>query len=156
MTGWRLGYAIVNEQLVKHFAKWITNTVSCTATFTQIAGIEAITADKDPSLAMVEEFEKRRDIIHSRLNKIEGISAILPKGAFYIFANVTSACEKLNLKNSLELQEYFLENLDIAVLSRTYFGNKNPEEKEEYIRFSYCISRENIIKGMDRIENLLS
>jgi len=156
MTGWRLGYAIVNEQLVKHFAKWITNTVSCTATFTQIAGIEAITADKDPSLAMVEEFEKRRDIIHSRLNKIEGISAILPKGAFYIFANVTSACEKLNLKNSLELQEYFLENLDIAVLSRTYFGNKNPEEKEEYIRFSYCISRENIIQGMDRIEKLLS
>ncbi|GAG19774.1 unnamed protein product, partial [marine sediment metagenome] len=94
--------------------------------------------------------------IHGRLNKIEGISALLPKGAFYIFANVTGACEKLNLKNSLELQNYFLEQLDVAVLSRIYFGNTNPEEKEEYIRFSYCISRENIIKGMDRIEKALS
>jgi aspartate/methionine/tyrosine aminotransferase len=156
MTGWRLGYAIVNEELANHFAKWLTNTISCTATFTQMAGITAITADKTPSIAMVEEFEKRRDLIHNRLNKIEGISAVLPKGAFYIFANVTDACEKLNLKDSLELQEYLLENLDIAVLSRQYFGNKIPEEKDEYIRFSYCISRENIIKGMDRIEKLLS
>lgn len=156
MTGWRLGYAIVNEQLAKQLAKWITNTVSCTATFSQMAGVTAITGTKSPSLAMVQEFEKRRDIIHNRLNKIKGISAVLPKGAFYIFANVTGICEKLNLRNSLELQEYLLENLDIATLSRTYFGNKNPEENEEYLRFSYCISRENIIKGMDRIENLLS
>jgi len=156
MTGWRLGYAIVNDNLAKYFAKWLTNTISCTATFTQMAGITAITADKAPSIAMVQEFEKRRDLIHTRLNKIDGISAVLPKGAFYIFANVTGACEKLNLKNSLELQEYFLENLDIAVLSRTYFGTRISDEKEEYIRFSYCISRENITKGMDRIENALS
>ncbi|MHA2039440.1 MAG: pyridoxal phosphate-dependent aminotransferase [Promethearchaeota archaeon] len=156
MTGWRLGYAIVNEQLAKQLTKWITNTVSCTATFSQIAGVKAITGTKSPSLSMVQEFEKRRDIIHNRLNKIKGISAVLPKGAFYIFANVTDACEKLNLKNSLELQEYLLENLDVAALSRTYFGNKDPKEKEEYLRFSYCISRENIIKGMDRIENILS
>ena len=156
MTGWRLGYAIINEDLANYFARWLTNTISCTATFTQMAGITAITADKAPSIAMVEEFEKRRDLIHHRLNKIEGISAVLPKGAFYIFANVTGACEKLNLKNSLELQEYLLEHLDIAVLSRTYFGDRISNEKEEYIRFSYCISRENIIKGMDRIENILS
>lgn len=156
MTGWRLGYAIINEDLASYFAKWLTNTISCTATFTQMAGITAITADKAPSIAMVQEFEKRRNLIHQRLNKIEGISAVLPKGAFYIFANVTGACEKLNLKNSLELQEYLLENLDVAVLSRTYFGKRNSDEKEEYIRFSYCISRDNIIKGMDRIENVLS
>ena len=156
MTGWRLGYAILNEDLANYFARWLTNTISCTATFTQMAGITAITSDKAPSFAMVEEFEKRRDLIHQRLNKIEGISAVLPKGAFYIFANVTGACEKLSLKNSLELQEYLLEHLDVAVLSRTYFGNRVSGEKEEYIRFSYCISRENIIKGMDRIENLLS
>jgi aspartate/methionine/tyrosine aminotransferase len=156
MTGWRLGYAIVNEELAKYFARWLTNTISCTATFTQMAGITAITEDKDPSIAMVKEFEMRRNLIHTRLNKIEGISAVLPKGAFYIFANVTGACEKLNLKNSLELQKYFLEQLDVAVLSRTYFGNKIPGEKEEYLRFSYCVSRENIIKGMDRIENALS
>ncbi|MFW9895497.1 MAG: pyridoxal phosphate-dependent aminotransferase [Candidatus Thorarchaeota archaeon] len=156
MTGWRLGYAIVNENLANHFAKWLTNTISCTATFTQMAGVKAITADKKPSLAMVQEFEKRRNLIHRRLNKIDGISAVLPKGAFYIFANVTKACEKLNLKNSLELQDYFLENIDIAVLSRTYFGHRFPDEKEEYIRLSYCISQDNIIEGMNRIERLLS
>ncbi|MFX1454843.1 MAG: pyridoxal phosphate-dependent aminotransferase [Promethearchaeota archaeon] len=156
MTGWRLGYAIVNENLANHFAKWLTNTISCTATFTQMAGVKAITADKKPSLAMVQEFEKRRNLIHRRLNKIDGISAVLPKGAFYIFANVTEACEKLNLKNSLELQDYFLENIDIAVLSRTYFGHRFPDEKEEYIRLSYCISQDNIIEGMNRIERLLS
>lgn len=156
MTGWRLGYAIINENLANHFAKWLTNTISCTATFTQMAGVKAITADKKPSLAMVQEFEKRRNLIHRRLNKIDGISAVLPKGAFYIFANVTEACEKLNLKNSLELQDYFLENIDIAVLSRTYFGHRFPDEKEEYIRLSYCISQDNIIEGMNRIERLLS
>jgi aspartate/methionine/tyrosine aminotransferase len=156
MTGWRLGYAIVNEDLANYFAKWLTNTISCTATFTQMAGITAIKENKAPSIAMVREFENRRDIIHKRLNKIDGISAVLPKGAFYIFANVTGACEKLNLKNSLELQEYFLEHLDVAVLSRTYFGNRNSDEKEEYLRFSYCISRDDIIKGLDRIENALS
>lgn len=156
MTGWRLGYAIVNEDLAAYFARWLTNTISCTATFTQMAGTTAITGDKEPSISMIKEFKRRRDLIHKRLNRIDGITAVLPKGAFYIFANVTGACKKLNLKNSLELQEYFLENLDVAVLSRTYFGKKIPEEKEEYIRFSYCISRENIIKGMDRIENALS
>ncbi|MHA1931780.1 MAG: pyridoxal phosphate-dependent aminotransferase, partial [Promethearchaeota archaeon] len=156
MTGWRLGYAIVNEELANYFAKWLTNTISCTATFTQMAGNTAISEDKGPSIAMVQEFQKRRDLIHNRLNKIDGISTVLPKGAFYIFANITGACEKLNLKNSLELQDYFLEKLDVAVLSRTYFGNRISDEKEEYIRFSYCISRENIIKGMDRIENALS
>ena len=156
MTGWRLGYAIANEELTKHFTKWLTNTISCTATFTQMAGITAITSDKAPSITMVQEFEKRRDLIHERLNRIEGISAVSPKGAFYIFANVTGACKKLNLKNSLELQEYFLENLDVAVLSRTYFGKEIPEEKEEYIRFSYCVSQDDINKGMDRIENALS
>ncbi|MFW9825023.1 MAG: pyridoxal phosphate-dependent aminotransferase [Candidatus Thorarchaeota archaeon] len=156
MTGWRLGYAIVNEDLANHLAKWLTNTISCTATFTQMAGVTAITTDKKPSHAMVQEFEKRRNLIHERLNKIDGISAVLPKGAFYIFANVTKACEKLNLKNSLELQEYFLEKRDIAVLSRTYFGHRFPDEKEEYIRLSYCISQDNIIEGMNRIEKLLS
>ena len=95
-------------------------------------------------------------MIHERLNNIEGISALKPKGAFYIFANVTGACEKLNLKNGLEFQEYLLEKADVAVLSRNYFGNKDPSEKEEYIRLSYCISREDINKGMDRIERVLT
>ncbi len=156
MTGWRMGYAIVNEQLAEYFSKWATNTISCTASFTQIAGITAMIEDKSPSLAMVKEFERRRDLIYQRLNKIDGISALKPKGAFYIFANVTGACEKLNLKDSLEFQDYLLEKADVAVLSRNYFGNKSPEEMDEYIRFSYCISNDDIGEGMNRIEKILS
>ena len=155
MTGWRLGYAIVNEQLAKHFAKWATNTISCTATFTQKAGITALVEDKAPSIAMVKEFERRRDLIHERLNKIDGISAVKPKGAFYIFANVSGACEKLKLNNALEFQEYLLEKADVVALSRDYFGHRSPEERDQYLRFSYCVSYDTIVEGMDRIEKLL-
>ncbi|MHA2005760.1 MAG: pyridoxal phosphate-dependent aminotransferase [Promethearchaeota archaeon] len=156
MTGWRLGYAIVNTELAEYLARWLTNTISCTATFTQMAGVQAMTKSKEPSLSMVKEFDIRRKLIHRRLNNIEGITALKPKGAFYIFANVTGACERLNLKNSLEFQDFLLEKTDVAVLSRNYFGNKDPSEQEEYIRLSYCISREDINKGMDRIERVLT
>jgi aspartate/methionine/tyrosine aminotransferase len=155
MTGWRLGYAIVNEQLAEYFSKWLTNTISCTATFTQMAGVAALLEEKWPSLEMVSQFENRRNIIHERLNKMIGISALKPKGAFYIFANVTGACERLNLKNSIEFQNFLLEEADVTVLSRNYFGRKMPEEKEEYIRFSYCISHTHIEEGMNRIEKII-
>ncbi|MHA1294554.1 MAG: pyridoxal phosphate-dependent aminotransferase [Promethearchaeota archaeon] len=155
MTGWRLGYAIVNKQLAEHFTRWATNTISCTATFIQKAGVSAMVEDKTPSLVMVKEFERRRDLIYKYLNNIDGISAIKPKGAFYIFANVSGACEKLKLKNSLEFQNYLLEKADVVVLSREYFGKKNPEEQNEYVRFSYCTSYEKIEEGMNRIERLL-
>jgi aspartate/methionine/tyrosine aminotransferase len=156
MTGWRLGYAIVNNKLADYFARWLTNTISCTATFTQIAGIKAMTDSINPSLEMVKVFDRRRNLIHNRLNSIKDISALKPKGAFYIFANVTEVCEKFDFKNSLELQEYILEEADVAILSRNYFGDKSPEEEEEYVRFSYCISDTDIIRGMKRIEKVLS
>lgn len=155
MTGWRLGYAIVNETLAECFSRWATNTISCTATFVQKAGVTAMEEDKAPSIAMVKEFERRRNLIHECLNKIDGFSAVKPKGAFYIFANVTGACEKLKLKDSFELQEYLLEKADVAVLARKYFGCALPDENDQYIRFSYCVSYDTIVEGMDRIEKLL-
>jgi aspartate/methionine/tyrosine aminotransferase len=155
MTGWRLGYGIVNHKLAEYFAQWLTNTISCTATFTQMAGIKAMTDSIDPSLMMVKEFDRRRNLIYNGLNALRGISALKPKGAFYIFANVTKVCEKLDLKNSLEFQEYILEEADVAILSRNYFGNKAPEEEDEYVRFSYCVSDTDIKKGLKRIEKAL-
>jgi len=155
MTGWRLGYAIVNEQLANYFSRWATNTISCTATFTQMAGLAAMKEDKAPSIAMVNEFQRRRDLIMERLSKIDEISAVKPKGAFYIFANISGACEKLNLKNALEFQEYLLEKTDVVVLARDYFGHRSPDERDHYVRFSYCVSYEDIVEGMDRIEKLL-
>jgi aspartate/methionine/tyrosine aminotransferase len=155
MTGWRMGYAVVNKTLAEYFTRWATNTISCTATFTQLAGLAAMKEDKSPSLAMVSEFEKRRNLIHKRLNEMDGISAVKPKGAFYIFANVTEACKNLGLKNSLEFQNYLLDKADVVVLARNYFGNKSPDEEKEYIRFSYCVSEADIIEGTERIMKIL-
>ncbi|MGV9202908.1 MAG: pyridoxal phosphate-dependent aminotransferase [Promethearchaeia archaeon] len=155
MTGWRLGYTIVNEELAEYFSRWATNTISCTATFTQMAGVAGMKEDKSPSEAMVNEFERRRDLILERISQIDGLSAVKPKGAFYIFVNVTEACEKLGLKDSVEFQDYLLEKADVAVLSRVYFGHKPPEEKDDYVRFSYCVAYDEIVEGMNRIEELL-
>ncbi|MBD3187010.1 aminotransferase class I/II-fold pyridoxal phosphate-dependent enzyme [Candidatus Bathyarchaeota archaeon] len=152
MTGWRLGYALTNPEIASHFSRWATNTVSCTATFVQDAGVVAMKEPKDSSEAMVREFQARRDITHRLLNEIEGISAVKPRGAFYIFANVSEACEKLGFKTSLEFQDYILEKCDVAVLSRTYFGSKPPQEREHFVRLSYCISREQITEGLARVK----
>ncbi|MHA1792218.1 MAG: pyridoxal phosphate-dependent aminotransferase [Promethearchaeota archaeon] len=155
MTGWRIGYAITNEQLASNFSRWATNTISCTATFVQDAALVAMTEPKDPSEAMVREFQARRDLIYKLLNEIDGISAIKPRGAFYIFANVSGACEKLGFKTSLQFQDYILDKCDVALLSRTYFGSKPPEEKDQYVRLSYCISREQITEGIKRIKDAI-
>jgi aspartate aminotransferase len=155
MTGWRLGYAVANPKVIDYFAKWATNTISCTATFIQDAGIAAMTADKSVSWSMVREFEERRNLICKLINEIDGMSVMRPRGAFYVFANVTKACKKLGLKNSLEFQNKLLEQQDIAVLSRDYFGKRDLNERDEYVRFSYCVSREDITNGLARIKKFV-
>ncbi len=152
MTGWRLGYSIANAQVTQAFARWATNTVSCTATFIQDAGIAAMKEPKGESEAMVREFQARRDLVYKLLNEIDGISAVKPRGAFYVFANVTKVCQKLGLKDSIAFQNYILDACDVAILSRTYFGSRPVDEKDEYVRLSYCISREQITEGLARIK----
>lgn len=155
MTGWRLGFGVMNTDLAAHFTRLETNSVSCTATFTQMAGIEALEGPQDESLNMIKEFHARRDIIVKELNDIDGISCKNPGGAFYVFPNVTMACRNLNLKDSKELQQYLLYEAGVAVLARTCFGKKNQEENQEYIRLSYATSRDNIMEGMKRIKRAL-
>lgn len=152
MTGWRLGFGVMNKELAAHIARLETNSVSCTATFTQMAGVEALEGPQDESKAMIEEFRARRDLIVGELNKIDGISCKNPGGAFYVFPNVTEACKKLNLKNSKEFQQYLLYEAGVAVLARTCFGRKNEEENQEYVRLSYAASRESILEGVRRIK----
>lgn len=152
MTGWRLGFGVMNTKLAAHFTRLETNSVSCTASFTQMAGIEALEGPQEESRAMIREFHARRDIIVEALNDIHGISCKNPGGAFYVFPNVTEACHKLNLKDSRELQQHLLYEAGVAVLARTCFGKKNSEEDQEYIRLSYATSRENIIEGVNRIK----
>ena len=152
MTGWRLGFGVTNTELATHIARLVTNSVSCTSTFTQMAGVEALEGSQDESKAMIKEFKARRDLIVEELNKIDGITCKNPGGAFYVFPNVTEACKKLNLKNSKEFQQYLLYKADVAVLARTCFGRKNEEEDQEYVRLSYAASRENIREGVRRIK----
>ena len=155
MTGWRLGFGIMKKELALHVARIETNVDSCTATFTQYAGIEALEGSQKESRAMIAEFQKRRDLIHQELNKIRGIKCLMPKGAFYIYPNVTEACQDLGFGDSKELQQYLLHQAKVAVLARSCFGKRNEGEKEEYIRLSYVTSRENIIEGVERIKKAI-
>ncbi len=155
MTGWRLGFGIMREELAVHVARIETNSNSCTATFTQYAGIEALEGPQEDSLAMIAEFERRRDLIYQRLNDIEGIKCVKPKGAFYIYPNVTEACRNLGLSDSRELQQYLLHKGGVAVLARSCFGQRCKGEKEEYVRLSYATSRENIVEGLGRIKRAI-
>jgi len=143
MTGWRLGYGVMNREIAEKVTKLMVNSNSCTATFTQIAGIEAINGPQDAVDRMVAEFQKRRDVIVEGLNKIPKISCNKPLGAFYVFPNI-----KETGKKSQELADYLLNEAGVAVLSGTSFG----EYGEGYIRLSYATSIENIKKGLEKIE----
>jgi len=155
MTGWRLGYGVMPKELAKWVAQLMTNSNSCTASFIQIAGAEALDGPQDESETMIAEFKARRDIVVDGLNKIEGIKCLKPHGAFYVFPNVTQVCKKLGFKDSNQVQDYLLYHGHVAVLSRMCFGKRNIGEDEEYIRLSYATSQDNIREGLKRIEKAL-
>jgi len=141
MTGWRLGYGIMPVALAAAVAKLQTNCTSCTAAFTQIAGAEALTGPQDAAEAMVAEFKVRRDMLVEGLNAIDGISCKKPRGAFYVFPNIS----ELGL-TSKEVEERLLDEFGVAALAGTSFGAFG----EGYLRFSYANSQENIRKALER------
>lgn len=142
MTGWRLGYGVMNKELAFYEARMMTNSNSCTASFSQRAIIEAITGPQEEPLQMVQEFKKRREVIIEGLNAIPKISCKKPSGAFYVFPNITQTGW-----NSQKLADHILTDAGVAVLSGTSFGAFG----EGYLRLSYANSVENIKKGLDRI-----
>lgn len=143
MTGWRLGYGVMRADLATHIARLMTNSNSCTATFTQIAGIEAIRGDQSEVESMRLEFEKRRNVFVNGINQIKGFSCRLPKGAFYTFPNITQTGW-----SSKKLADSLLDDAGVAALSGTAFGAFG----EGYLRFSVANSVENIQLALDRIE----
>lgn len=146
MTGWRLGYGIMNRDLAKRVTDLMINSNSCTAAFTQIAGIEALTGPQDAVLQMVEEFRKRREVIVNGLNTIKGVKCKKPEGAFYAFPNITGTglCSK-------ELADYLLNKAGVAVLAGSSFGSCG----EGYLRLSYANSIDNIERALERIEKAI-
>jgi aspartate/methionine/tyrosine aminotransferase len=147
MTGWRLGYGIVPKPLVEKIVRLMINSNSCTCSFTQIAGIEALKGPQDFVEQMVAEFKRRRDAVVDGLNAIAGISCLKPAGAFYVFPNVKQiplSCEAL--------ADYLLEEAGVALLAGTAFGKFG----DGYLRISYANSLENIQEALDRIQVALS
>jgi aspartate/methionine/tyrosine aminotransferase len=142
MTGWRMGYGVMRADLAAHIARLMTNSSSCTASFSQIAGIEALRGPQKSVDAMRAEFQKRRDVMVAGLNKIKGFSCRLPKGAFYVFPNITNTRWP-----SKKLADALLDDAGVAGLSGTAFGNFG----EGYLRFSVANSIENIEKALDRV-----
>jgi aspartate aminotransferase len=143
MTGWRMGYGVMRADLATHISRLMTNSNSCTASFTQIAGIEALCGSQDVVDAMRAKFEKRRDVMVAGLNKIKGFSCRLPHGAFYVFPNITKTGWP-----SKKLADALLDDTGVAALSGTAFGDFG----EGYLRFSVANSIENIEKALDRID----
>jgi len=146
MTGWRLGYGVMRKDLAAKMAQLMTNSNSCTNTFVQFAGIEALKGPQTEPEKMVAEFKKRREVIVDGLNSIKGITCKKPHGAFYVFPNITETG-----MDSRKLADHLLYNAGVAVLSGTSFGQYG----EGYLRLSFANSVENIKKALDNIEKSL-
>ena len=144
MTGWRMGYGVMRADLAAHITRLMTNSNSCTASFTQIAGVEALRGDQSSVDHMRDEFKRRRDMFVAGLNKIKGFSCRMPKGAFYVFPNITGTGWP-----SKKLAEALLEEAGVACLSGTAFGAFG----EGYIRFSVANSMENLNTALERVDS---
>jgi aspartate aminotransferase len=143
MTGWRLGYGIMPAPMAQVVAKLQTNSTSCTATFSQMAAVDALRGDQSSVERMVGEFRRRRDAIVDGLRLVRGFSCVRPKGAFYVFPNITRTGF-----SSRTLADRLLDEAGVACLSGTAFG----EFGEGHLRFSYATSMENIQEALQRIK----
>jgi len=146
MTGWRMGYGVMREDLAEKITRLMVNSNSCVCAFIQMAGIEALKGPQDAVSRMVSEFKRRREVIFSGLNRISGISCKKPRGAFYVFPNV----KELGV-GCKELSDFLLTKAGVAVLPGTSFG----EYGEGYIRLSYANSVENLKKAIERMSEAL-
>jgi aspartate/methionine/tyrosine aminotransferase len=142
MTGWRLGYGVFPGDFAQRIALLMTNSNSCTATFTQIAGLAALTGPQAPVEEMIAEFERRRELVVAGLNRIPGWRCRTPEGAFYAFANVRAFGV-----DSRRLADYFLDKAGVALLSGGGFGAAG----DGYLRLSYANSRQNLEEAMRRL-----
>ena len=145
MTGWRMGYGVMPEWIVDAVNKLMVNSNSCTASFTQRAGLAALTGPQDAVHDMVVEFRRRRDAFCAGLNQVPGFRCALPGGAFYAFANVEATG-----MSSREVADYLLAEAGVACLNGGSFGQYG----EGYLRFSYANSLPNLMDAVERIRKV--
>jgi aspartate/methionine/tyrosine aminotransferase len=147
MTGWRLGYGVMPLALAEHVTRLMVNSNSCTASFVQLAGIAALQGDQTPVARMVAEFKRRRDLVVDGLNALPGVRCARPRGAFYVFPNITGTG-----RSSAEVAERLLTEAGVAVLSGAAFG----EYGEGYLRLSYANSEANLREALARMGPVLA
>jgi aspartate/methionine/tyrosine aminotransferase len=147
MTGWRLGFGVMRADLAARITQLMVNSNSCTAAFTQMAGIAALRGPQDCVERMVAEFRRRRDVITAGLNALPGVTCLRPPGAFYAFPNV----RKID-SNTRRLQDFLLQEAGVALLSGTAFGVQG----EGYLRLSYANSVEAITEALERIRRAVA
>jgi len=145
MTGWRIGYAAAEEEIIKAAARLQDHTTSNPTSISQKAALAALEGPEDHVAKMVYEYKKRRDFMVDRLNRIDGVIASRPDGAFYVFANI-SKFYGLEVKGSLVFAQKLLEDAYVAVISGIVFGD------DRYIRLSFATGMEHIKRGLDRLE----
>jgi aspartate/methionine/tyrosine aminotransferase len=147
MTGWRAGFGVMPENLVEPISRLSTNSVSCTASFTQIATLEAMNGSQDEPMKMVEEFKKRRGVIVNGLNSINGIKCPMPGGAFYVFPSIEGTG-----MSSKQFANDLLEKYGVACLAGESFGKYGKGS----IRFSFANSMENLNEALERIQKFVA
>jgi len=147
MTGWRLGYGVFPQWLTPAIERLMVNSNSCTASFTQRAGLAALQGPQDDVDVMVKEFRRRRDAIVAGLNAIPGFRCATPAGAFYAFPNISGTG-----MSSKALEELLMTEAGVSCLSGTAFGQYG----DGYLRFSYANSLENIEEALARIRKVSS
>ena len=147
MTGWRLGWSVWPEKLIEHVIKFCVNNHSCVNAAIQHGAIAALDGPDDPINFMMEKFTKRRKLIHEGLNDIKGIECVMPGGGFYAFPKV-----KGTGMNGKEFAKKCLHEAGVAIVPGTAFGKK----AEDYVRFSFAASQDNISKALENIKKMLS
>ena len=146
MTGWRLGYGVFPEWLVEPVTRLMTNSVSCTSVFSQMAAIAALEGPQDSVGTMMEEFTARRDLVVEGLNSLPGVTCRVPGGAFYAFPNISGTG-----LSSKDFADRALNEAGVALLAGTAFGDYG----DGYIRISFANSRENLREGIERLRKML-
>ena len=146
MTGWRLGYGVFPDFLVEPVVRLMTNSVSCTSVFSQMAAIAALEGPQDSVWMMMEEFTKRRDLVVEGLNSLPGITCPEPKGAFYAFPNIRGTG-----LSSQEFAEKAMYDAGVALLAGTAFGQYG----DGYVRISFANSQENLQEAIERLRTIL-
>ncbi len=153
MTGWRIGYAAADEKIVKIMSNIQSHTTSNPNSIAQYASIEGLLGSQESIMAMKREFDKRRKIMANLINNIDGISCMVPKGAFYVMLNSSqlygTEIEGVKIDSSIDFANLLLDKCKVAVVPGVAFGD------DDYVRLSYATSPENINEGLNRVKELL-